>query len=112
MGGAGYIFTGEHDAEAMHNLATINLNMLDVCRKRDIRKVFYSSSACMYPAYNQDDPRNPNCSEDSAYPAAPVSEYGWAKLFSERLYIAYRRNFGRQTAGLALMDRQTASAGH
>jgi GDP-D-mannose 3', 5'-epimerase len=97
MGGAGYIFTGEHDADVMHNSATINLNMLDVCHKRDIRKIFYSSSACMYPAYNQDDPLNPNCSEDSAYPAAPDSEYGWEKLFSERLYLAYRRNFGRQT---------------
>jgi GDP-D-mannose 3', 5'-epimerase len=97
MGGAGYIFTGEHDAEVMHNSATINLNMLDACHKRDITKIFYSSSACIYPAYNQDDPRNPNCSEDSAYPAAPDSEYGWEKLFSERLYIAYRRNFGRQT---------------
>jgi nucleoside-diphosphate-sugar epimerase len=69
MGGAGYIFTGEHDAELMHNSATINLNMLDVCHKRDIRKIFYSSSACMYPAYNQEEPLNPNCSEDSAYPA-------------------------------------------
>jgi len=97
MGGAGYIFTGEHDADLMHNSATINLNMLDVCHKRDVRKIFYSSSACMYPAYNQDDPLNPNCSEDSAYPAAPDSEYGWEKLFSERLYLAYRRNFGRQT---------------
>jgi nucleoside-diphosphate-sugar epimerase len=97
MGGAGYIFTGEHDAELMHNSATINLNMLDACHKRDIRKIFYSSSACMYPAYNQEDPGNPNCSEDSAYPAAPDSEYGWEKLFSERLYLAYRRNFGRQT---------------
>ena len=97
MGGAGYIFTGEHDAEVMHNSATINLNMLDACYKRDIKKIFYSSSACMYPAYNQDDPLNPNCAEDSAYPAAPDSEYGWEKLFSERLYLAYRRNFGLQT---------------
>jgi GDP-D-mannose 3', 5'-epimerase len=97
MGGAGYIFTGEHDADLMHNSATINLNMLDVCHKRDIKKIFYSSSACMYPAYNQNDPLNPNCSEDSAYPAAPDSEYGWEKLFSERLYLAYRRNYGLQT---------------
>jgi nucleoside-diphosphate-sugar epimerase len=97
MGGAGYIFTGEHDADVMHNSATINLNVLDACYKRGISKVFYSSSACMYPAYNQEDPRNPKCSEDSAYPAAPDSEYGWEKLFSERLYLAYRRNYGMQT---------------
>jgi GDP-D-mannose 3', 5'-epimerase len=97
MGGAGYIFTGEHDADVMHNSATINLNMLDACHKRDIKKIFYSSSACMYPAYNQEDPLNPHCSEDSAYPAAPDSEYGWEKLFSERLYLAYRRNYGLQT---------------
>jgi nucleoside-diphosphate-sugar epimerase len=94
MGGAGYIFTGEHDAEVMHNSATINLNMLEACRKRNIRSVFYSSSACMYPAYNQEDPDNPNCAENSAYPAAPDSEYGWEKLFSERLYLAYNRNYG------------------
>ena len=94
MGGAGYIFTGEHDADIMHNSATINLNMLDVCLKRNIKNVFYSSSACMYPAYNQEDPDNPNCAEDSAYPAAPDSEYGWEKLFSERLYLAYNRNYG------------------
>jgi GDP-D-mannose 3', 5'-epimerase len=97
MGGAGYIFTGEHDADLMHNSATINLNMLDACLKRGIKKIFYSSSACMYPAYNQEDPLNPNCAEDSAYPAAPDSEYGWEKLFSERLYMAYRRNYGLQT---------------
>jgi nucleoside-diphosphate-sugar epimerase len=97
MGGAGYIFTGEHDAEVMHNSATINLNIVDVCHKRNINKIFYSSSACMYPAHNQDDPMNPNCSEDSAYPAGPDSEYGWEKLFSERLYLAYRRNFRLQT---------------
>ena len=96
MGGAGYIFTGEHDADIMHNSATINLNMLDVCLKRNIKNVFYSSSACMYPAYNQEDPDNPNCAEDSAYPAAPDSEYGWEKLFSERLYLAYNRNYGMQ----------------
>ena len=94
MGGAGYIFTGEHDADLMHNSATINVNMLDACLKRGVKKIFYSSSACMYPAYNQEDPLNPNCAEDSAYPAAPDSEYGWEKLFSERLYMAYRRNYG------------------
>ena len=92
MGGAGYIFTGEHDADVMHNSATINLNMSDTCRKRNVKRIFYSSSACMYPAYNQEDPDNPNCAEDSAYPAAPDSEYGWEKLFSERLYLAYNRN--------------------
>jgi GDP-D-mannose 3',5'-epimerase len=97
MGGAGYIFTGEHDAEVMHNSATINLNMLDVCHKRRAERIFYSSSACMYPAYNQQEPANPLCSEDSAYPAAPDSEYGWEKLFSERLYLAYRRNYGVQS---------------
>ena len=97
MGGAGYIFTGEHDAGLMHNSATINLNVLDTCYKRSIKRVLYSSSACMYPAYNQEDPLNPKCAEDSAYPAAPDSEYGWEKLFSERLYQAYRRNYGMQT---------------
>jgi nucleoside-diphosphate-sugar epimerase len=96
MGGAGYIFTGEHDADVMHNSATINLNMVEACRRRNIRRVFYSSSACMYPAYNQEDPNNPNCAESSAYPAAPDSEYGWEKLFSERLYLAYGRNHGME----------------
>lgn len=94
MGGAGYIFTGEHDADIMHNSATINLNIADRCHKRNIKNVFYSSSACMYPAHNQEDPNNPNCAESSAYPAAPDSEYGWEKLFSERLYLAYNRNYG------------------
>ncbi|MBI1293195.1 NAD-dependent epimerase/dehydratase family protein [bacterium] len=94
MGGAGYIFTGENDADVMHNSATINLNVLDACRKRNVKRIFYSSSACMYPEYNQRDPGNPKCSEDSAYPAAPDSEYGWEKLFSERLYLAYARNHG------------------
>lgn len=94
MGGAGYIFTGDHDANVMHNSATINLNMVERCRLKGIKKVFYSSSACMYPSYNQEDPDNPKCSEDSAYPAAPDSEYGWEKLFSERLYLAYQRNYG------------------
>src|SRR5262249_41227069 len=97
MGGAGYIFTGEHDADVMHNSATINLNVLDACHKRGVKQIFYSSSACLYPAYNQEDRLNPKCSEDSAYPAAPDSEYGWEKLFSERLYLAYRRNYGMQT---------------
>lgn len=94
MGGAGYIFTGENDANVMHNSATINLNVADAAVKFNAGKVFYSSSACMYPAYNQEDPDNPNCVESSAYPAAPDSEYGWEKLFSERLYLAYNRNYG------------------
>ncbi len=94
MGGAGYIFTGEHDADVMHNSATINLNVLDTCYRRNLKNIFYSSSACMYPSHNQEDPDNPNCAEDSAYPANPDSEYGWEKLFSERLYLAYNRNYG------------------
>jgi GDP-D-mannose 3',5'-epimerase len=94
MGGAGYIFTGEHDAAVMHNSASINLNCLEIGRKSGVRKFFYSSSACIYPAYNQEHPDCPNCAEDSAYPAAPDSEYGWEKLFSERLYLAYMRNYG------------------
>lgn len=94
MGGAGYIFTGENDANLMHNSATINLNVAEFATKFGVKKVFYSSSACMYPAYNQEDPNNPNCTEASAYPAAPDSEYGWEKLFSERLYLAYQRNYG------------------
>ncbi len=94
MGGAGYIFTGDHDADVMHNSATINVNMVEQCRKAGVRKMFYSSSACMYPAHNQEDPSNPKCAEDTAYPAAPDSEYGWEKLFSERLYLAYKRNYG------------------
>ena len=96
MGGAGYIFTGDHDADVMHNSATINLNMLHFGEKAKIKKIFYSSSACIYPEYNQMDPDNPKCSEESAYPAAPDSEYGWEKLFSERLYMAYKRNYGMQ----------------
>jgi len=94
MGGAGYIFTGDNDAHVMHNSAMINLHMADYGVRRHVRKVFYSSSACMYPAYNQEDPQNPNCAESSAYPAAPDSEYGWEKLFSERLYFAFFRNHG------------------
>ena len=96
MGGAGYIFTGEHDADVMHNSALINLNVVERCHKTNVGKVFYSSSACIYPEYNQMDPNNPKCSEDSAYPAAPDSEYGWEKLFSERLYLSYMRNHGLQ----------------
>jgi nucleoside-diphosphate-sugar epimerase len=95
MGGAGYIFTGENDANVMHNSAIINLNIASTAVKfKEMPKVFYSSSACMYPAYNQEDPENPNCKEESAYPAAPDSEYGWEKLFSERLYLAHARNYG------------------
>lgn len=96
MGGAGYIFTGDHDADVMHNSATINLNMLHRVQQTGVGKIFYSSSACIYPAYNQEDPDNPKCSEDSAYPAAPDSEYGWEKLFSERLYGSFYRNYGIQ----------------
>jgi GDP-D-mannose 3',5'-epimerase len=94
MGGAGYIFSGEHDADVMHNSASINLNILEKGCEARVKRYFYSSSACIYPAYNQTDPDNPNCSEDSAYPAAPDSEYGWEKLFSERLYFACQRNRG------------------
>ena len=94
MGGAGFVFTGEHDADIMHNSAQINIHVLDVARKNNIGRIFYSSSACMYPEYNQLDPDNPKCNEASAYPAAPDSEYGWEKLFSERLYFAYARNYG------------------
>ncbi len=96
MGGAGFVFTGNNDADIMHNSALINLNMLEACYKRNIKRIFYSSSACMYPKYNQMDPDNPKCSEDSAYPAAPDSEYGWEKLFSERLYLAYKKNYGME----------------
>ena len=96
MGGAGYVFTGEHDADILTNSALINLNILDACYKRNIRHIFYSSSACMYPAYNQQDPENPKCAEHTAYPADPDSEYGWEKLFSERLYLAYHRNYGME----------------
>ena len=93
MGGAGYIFTGENDANVMHNSALINLNVVHECVNKKIKKVFYSSSACMYPEHNQLDPNNPNCVESSAYPANPDSEYGWEKLFSERLYFAFNRNY-------------------
>jgi len=95
MGGAGYIFTGNHDADVMHNSSIINLNTLSVASKfKQKPKIFYSSSACIYPAYNQEDPENPKCSEENAYPAAPDSEYGWEKLFSERLYLSFHRNYG------------------
>jgi len=100
MGGAGFVFSGENDAEIMHNSASINLNVLEGLRvsfhktANLMPTVFYSSSACMYPAHNQEDPNSPNCAENSAYPAAPDSEYGWEKLFSERLYFAYHRNYG------------------
>jgi GDP-D-mannose 3', 5'-epimerase len=97
MGGAGYIFTGENDADIMHNSASINLNVLDACLRRDSRHIFYSSSACIYPEHNQLDPDNPNCEESSAYPANPDSEYGWEKLFSERLFMAYAKNHGFQS---------------
>jgi GDP-D-mannose 3', 5'-epimerase len=96
MGGAGYIFTGENDADIMHNSCSINLNVLNACQKVKAKKIFYSSSACIYPEYNQKDPDNPNCAEDSVYPAAPDSDYGWEKIFSERLYLAYGRNYGME----------------
>ena len=100
MGGAGFVFTGENDADIMHNSVQINLNVLECQRRMNIAKevnktkIFYSGSACMYPQHNQLDPDNPDCREESAYPANPDSEYGWEKLFSERLYLAYNRNYG------------------
>lgn len=97
MGGAGYIFTGDNDADIMHNSAVINLNICNEMIKKKISRVFYTSSACMYPAHNQLDPNNPLLSEASAYPANPDSEYGWEKLFSERLYMSYARNYGIRT---------------
>ena len=93
MGGAGYIFSGNHDVEVMHNSASINLNALNYGYKAGINKIFYSSSACIYPAYNQLDPNNPKCNESSAYPAEPDSEYGWEKLYAERLYTSFKRNY-------------------
>ena len=96
MGGAGFIFTGENDADIMRNSALINLNVLEACRVNNVKRIFYSSSACIYPKYNQLDSENPNLAEESAYPAQPDSEYGWEKLFSERLYLAYQRNFGME----------------
>lgn len=94
MGGAGYLFTGDHDADVLHNSAQINLNMVSVANSIGVKKIFFSSSACIYPKSNQLDPNNPKCSEDSAYPADPDSEYGWEKLFSEHLYLSYNRNYG------------------
>ena len=94
MGGAGFVFSGENDADIMHNSAIINLNVVEASVKAGVKKIFYSSSACMYPERNQLDPNNPNCKEDSAYPAEPDSEYGWEKLFSERFYLAANRNYG------------------
>ncbi|WP_336515200.1 NAD-dependent epimerase/dehydratase family protein [Pollutibacter soli] len=96
MGGAGYIFTGDHDADVMHNSVLCNANVLHAAKDSGVKKIFYSSSACMYPEHNQLDPDNPKCSEESAYPANPDSEYGWEKLFSERLYLSYFRNYGIQ----------------
>ncbi len=94
MGGAGFVFTGANDADIMHNSCLINLNILEACNNRNSKSVFYSGSACMYPEHNQLDPNNPLCTEESAYPASPDSEYGWEKLFSERLYLAFMRNYG------------------
>ena len=94
MGGAGFVFTGKNDADIMHNSALINLNVLEACLRRNSKRIFYSSSACMYPEHNQMDPDNPNCEESSAYPANPDSEYGWEKLFSERLFLAFAKNYG------------------
>lgn len=94
MGGAGYLFTGDNDADVMHNSALINLNMLKASVEFNVKKIFYSSSACVYPEYNQLDPDNPNCKESSVYPAQPDSEYGWEKLFGERLYFSFMRNYG------------------
>lgn len=92
MGGAGFVFTGDNDSDIMHNSVLCNLHVLEEARNHGIKKIFYSSSACVYPEYNQMDPDDPNCEEESAYPADPDSEYGWEKLFSERLYLTYRRN--------------------
>ncbi len=94
MGGAGFVFTGDNDAAIMHNSAMINLNVLEQARKVGVGRIFYSSSACIYPERNQMDPNTPVTAEESAYPAAPDSEYGWEKLFSERMYFAYARNHG------------------
>ena len=95
MGGAGFVFTGDHDADILHNSAMINLNIAHYGQKSgNAKKIFYSSSACMYPAYNQENPENPKCAEDSAYPAAPDSEYGWEKLFSEHIYLSFQKNYG------------------
>lgn len=97
MGGAGYIFTGENDADIMHNSALININIVEAMVRAGVQNVFYSSSACMYPSHNQEDPDNPLLSEESAYPANPDSDYGWEKLFSERMFLAFARNYGLRT---------------
>ncbi|GAB3801664.1 NAD-dependent epimerase/dehydratase family protein [Spirosoma humi] len=94
MGGAGFVFTGTNDAAIMHNSVLCNLNVLEAAKNKGVKRIFYSSSACMYPEHNQMDPNNPKCSEESAYPANPDSEYGWEKLFSERLFLAYQKNHG------------------
>ena len=94
MGGAGFVFSGEHDADIMYNSSLINLNVIKQAERVGVGKIFFSSSACIYPASNQMDPNNPVCSEESAYPANPDSEYGWEKLFSERIYLAFKRNYG------------------
>lgn len=96
MGGAGFIFSRENDADIMHNSALVNLNILEACQRRNVKRIFYSSSACIYPKHNQQNTDNPDTSEDSAYPANPDSEYGWEKLFSERLYLAFHRNYGME----------------
>lgn len=98
MGGAGYVFTGENDAQIMHNSAAINLNVLEQARLKECPKIYYASSACIYPEHNQMDPNDPQCEEGTAYPAAPDSEYGWEKLFSERLYLSYARNYNLNVA--------------
>ena len=97
MGGAGFVFTGENDADILHHSALVNLNVLDACSRAGSRRVFYASSACVYPAHRQSDPASPDCAEDSAYPAEPDSDYGWEKLFGERLHLAYARNKGLET---------------
>ncbi|MCG3267382.1 NAD-dependent epimerase/dehydratase family protein [Yoonia sp. I 8.24] len=96
MGGAGFVFTGDNDADIMHNSMSININVLDACKRSGSKRIFYSSSACIYPEENQMDPENPNCEESSAYPANPDSDYGWEKLISERLYQAFARNYGME----------------
>ena len=93
MGGSTYINTGEHDSDVMHNSCLINLNVLKTCSQKNVKKIFYSSSACVYPEYNQLDPDNPKCSEETTYPAEPDSEYGWEKLFSERLYFVFHKDY-------------------
>lgn len=92
MGGAGFVFTGSHDADILHNSVQINLNALEFARQHGTKKIFFSSSACVY----KEIPNDPTCREDNAYPAMPDSDYGWEKLFSERLYQAYARNYGLQ----------------